>query len=150
LPPYVRAPLVELMSASAENRDMVLCLALSYGGREMLTKAVREMCRASVAGRLEPNDITVETVESYLDSARILPPLDLLIRTSGEHRISNFFLWETAYAELHFTEKMWPEFDRDDLMIALQDFASRERRFGQTSEQVTRPTVTGEGDSGLD
>lgn len=150
LPPYVRAPLVELMSASAENRDMVLCLALSYGGREMLTKAVREMCRASVAGRLEPNDITVETVESYLDSARILPPLDLLIRTSGEHRISNFFLWETAYAELHFTEKMWPEFDRDDLMIALQDFASRERRFGQTSEQVSRPAATGEGGSGLD
>lgn len=149
LPPYVRGPLVELMSASAENRDMVLCLALSYGGREMLTKAVREMCKASVAGRLEPNDITVETVESYLDSARILPPLDLLIRTSGEHRISNFFLWETAYAELHFTEKMWPEFDRDDLMTALQDFASRERRFGQTTEQVRRPAPT-DGGSGLD
>lgn len=138
LPPYVREPLVELMAASADNSDMVLCLALSYGGREMLTKAVRDMCKAAKDGVLEPADISVETVESYLESARKLPPLDLLVRTSGEHRISNFFLWETAYAELHFTEKMWPEFDRDDLMIALADFASRERRFGQTSDQVQR------------
>jgi undecaprenyl diphosphate synthase len=136
LPPHVRDPLTELMAASAHNHDMTLCLALSYGGREMLTKAVREMCRAALAGRLDPAEITVETVESYLDSARILPPLDLLVRTSGEHRISNFFLWETAYAELYFTEKQWPEFERDDLMAALHDFAGRERRFGQTSEQV--------------
>jgi len=136
LPPHVRDPLVELMAASAANRDMTLCLALSYGGREMLTKAVREMCRAALAGRLDPGEITVETVESYLDSARILPPLDLLIRTSGEHRISNFFLWETAYAELYFTEKQWPEFEREDLMAALHDYASRERRFGQTPEQI--------------
>lgn len=142
LPPYVRGPLVDLMAASEHNRDMVLCLALSYGGREMLTKAVREMCNAAIAGQLDPAEITVGTVESYLDSARILPPLDLLVRTSGEHRISNFFLWETAYAELHFTEKMWPEFDRDDLMIALADFASRERRFGQTSDQVRGEPVT--------
>jgi len=154
LPPLVREPLVELMAASADNRGMVLCLALSYGGREMLTKAVREMCRAALAGRLDPAEITVDTVESFLDSARILPPLDLLVRTSGEHRISNFFLWETAYAELHFTEKMWPEFDRDDLMIALQDFASRERRFGQTSAQVVGRAgdvaTLREGDPGLD
>lgn len=143
LPPYVREPLVELMAASAGNSDMVLCLALSYGGREMLTKAVREMCRAAIDGKLEPDEINVQTVESYLDSARILPPLDLLVRTSGEHRISNFFLWETAYAELHFTEKMWPEFDRDDLMIALADFASRERRFGHTSDQVQREVAVG-------
>ena len=148
LPPVVRGPLLELMAASAHNRDMVLCLALSYGGREMLTKAVREMCKASMAGRLDPGEITVDTVESYLDSARILPPLELLVRTSGEHRISNFFLWETAYAELHFTEKMWPEFEREDLMLALHDFASRERRFGQTSEQVQqRPAPVGD-DSG--
>jgi undecaprenyl diphosphate synthase len=138
LPSIVRGPLLELMAASAGNRDMMLCLALSYGGRETITKAVREMCKASIAGRLDPNDISVETVESYLDSARILPPLELLVRTSGEHRISNFFLWETAYAELHFTEKMWPEFGREDLMVALHDFAGRERRFGQTSEQVQR------------
>lgn len=154
LPPHVRAPLVDLMAASADNRDMVLCLALSYGGREMLTKAVREMCRAAIAGRLDPAEISVETVESYLDSSRLLPPLDLLVRTSGEHRISNFFLWETAYAELHFTEKMWPEFGREDLMAALHDFAGRERRFGHTSEQVRPPAASGgnggSGESGLD
>ncbi len=154
LPPHVRAPLVDLMAASADNRDMVLCLALSYGGREMLTKAVREMCRAAIAGRLDPTEISVETVESYLDSSRLLPPLDLLVRTSGEHRISNFFLWETAYAELHFTEKMWPEFGREDLMAALHDFAGRERRFGHTSEQVRPPAASGgnggSGEPGLD
>ena len=150
LPSIVRGPLLELMAASAGNRDMMLCLALSYGGRETITKAVREMCKASVAGRLDPADISVETVESYLDSARILPPLELLVRTSGEHRISNFFLWETAYAELHFTEKMWPEFEREDLMVALHDFASRERRFGQTSDQVQQRPAAGSGSPALD
>jgi undecaprenyl diphosphate synthase len=139
LPSYVRDPLMELMAASAHNRDMTLCLALSYGGREMITKAVREMCRASVAGSLVPDEITVDTIGNYLESSRILPPLDLLIRTSGEHRISNFFLWETAYAELYFTDKLWPEFGRDDLMLALEDYARRERRFGRTSGQIDPP-----------
>ncbi len=141
LPPYVREPLFDLMAASAANEGMILCLALSYGGREMITKAAREMCEAAVAGTLDPQTITVETIESYLESARLLPPLDLLIRTSGEHRISNFFLWETAYAELHFTEKLWPDFGREDLMAALWDFARRERRFGLTSEQIARPAA---------
>ncbi len=144
LPPLVRDPLGELMAASAHNRDMILCLALSYGGREMLTKAVREMCRAVAAGRLDPESVEVATVETYLESARLLPPLDLLIRTSGEHRISNFFLWETAYAELYFTDKQWPEFDRDDLMAALADFARRERRFGMTGDQVRTQATTGD------
>jgi undecaprenyl diphosphate synthase len=138
LPAIVRAPLVELMAASAKNGDMVLCLALSYGGREMITKAARELCRLAAAGRLDPDDVDQDVLEAHLDSARLLPPLDLLIRTSGEHRISNFFLWETAYAELYFTEKLWPEFGREDLMAALVDFAGRERRFGQTSEQVAQ------------
>ena len=136
LPPHVREPLVELMAASAHNDDMVLCLALSYGGREMIAKACREMCQAAQAGTLDPSEVSVETVESYLPSSKLLPQLDLLIRTSGEHRISNFFLWETAYAELYFTEKMWPEFTEEDLVSALNDFAQRERRFGRTSDQV--------------
>ncbi len=136
LPPHVRDPLVELMAASAQNEGMVLCLALSYGGREMIAKACREMCQAAIAGNLDPADVSVETVESYLPSSKMLPQLDLLIRTSGEHRISNFFLWETAYAELYFTEKMWPEFTDEDLRAALHDFASRERRVGRTSDQV--------------
>lgn len=136
LPPQVREPLVELMAASAHNNDMVLCLALSYGGREMIARAAQEMCKAAAAGTLNPADVDVTMVESFLDSSRLLPPLDLLIRTSGERRISNFFLWETAYAELYFTEKMWPEFDKEDLLIALHDFAARERRFGLTSAQA--------------
>lgn len=136
LPPHVREPLVELMAASAHNDGMVLCLALSYGGREMIAKACREMCQAAQAGTLDPSEVSVETVESYLPSSKLLPQLDLLIRTSGEHRISNFFLWETAYAELYFTEKMWPEFTEEDLVSALNDFAQRERRFGRTSDQV--------------
>lgn len=136
LPPHVRDPLVELMAASANNEGMVLCLALSYGGREMIARACQEMCQAAVAGTLNPADVSVETVEAHLPSSKLLPQLDLLIRTSGEHRISNFFLWETAYAELYFTEKMWPEFTEEDLLLALHDFASRERRFGRTSDQL--------------
>ena len=77
-----------------------------------------------------------EMFESFLPSSNLLPPLDLLIRTSGERRVSNFFLWEVAYAELHFTEKMWPEFGKEDLLEALRDYASRERRFGLTGQQV--------------
>jgi undecaprenyl diphosphate synthase len=136
LPHHVRAPLLELMSASAANTDMLLCLALSYGGRETIARAAQAMCKAAVAGDLDPDDIDAACFESFLESSKMLPPLDLLVRTSGEHRISNFFLWETAYAELHFTEKMWPEFGRDDLVAALEDYASRERRFGMTSDQV--------------
>jgi undecaprenyl diphosphate synthase len=143
LPPHVREPLTELMAASAQNDGMLLCLALSYGGREMIAKAARDMCRAAAAGTLSPDEVTAETVESYIESARILPPLDLLIRTSGEHRVSNFFLWEIAYAELYFTDKQWPEFGREDLMEALQDFASRERRFGMTSDQVAGSAAAG-------
>jgi undecaprenyl diphosphate synthase len=148
LPPHVRDPLVELMAASAANEDMMLCLALSYGGREMIAKAVRDMCRASAAGTLDPDAVTAETIEAYLESSRLLPPLDLLIRTSGEHRVSNFFLWEIAYAELYFTEKLWPEFGREDLMDAIADFGRRERRFGMTSEQRARSQRHGGGTSG--
>ncbi|MCX4246679.1 polyprenyl diphosphate synthase [Paraliomyxa miuraensis] len=143
LPAYVRTPLVELMTASANNDHMVLCLALSYGGREMIAKAAAAMCRAAVAGKLDPADVDPDVFGSYLESSNLLPPMDLLIRTSGEHRISNFFLWEIAYAELYFTEKLWPEFERADLEDALHDFAKRERRFGLTSDQVsTLPSRT--------
>lgn len=148
LPGYVREPLVELIEASADNKGMVLCLALSYGGREMIAKAARELARAAMAGRTAPEDITPEALESHLDSARLLPQLDLLIRTSGEHRVSNFFLWEIAYAELHFSETMWPDFDRPDLERALEDYGRRERRFGLTSDQVRDGGDQGSGDSG--
>lgn len=136
LPIYVRAPLRELMRASANNEGMVLCLALSYGGREMITQAVRDVCRDVQSGRLAPGDIDPDRFSNYLPSSAKLPPLDLLIRTSGECRISNFFLWEAAYAELYFTEKLWPDFETEDLLEAIREYAARERRFGKTSGQV--------------
>ncbi len=136
LPAYVRAPLEDLKAASAGNDDMILCLALSYGGRETITEAARAVARACLDGHLSPETITPEVFEGHMAPSQLLPPLDLLIRTSGEHRVSNFFLWELAYAELHFTETMWPDFGREDLVAALLDYSRRERRFGRTSEQV--------------
>jgi undecaprenyl diphosphate synthase len=131
LPSLVREPLDELVRDSAGNRDMVLCLALSYGGREAILDAARAALQAGIpADRLDE-----ETVSRFLPTSE-LPPLDLVIRTSGEQRISNFLLWESAYAELYFTETLWPDFHRADLERALEAFEGRERRFGLTSEQL--------------
>ena len=135
LPPLVREPLDELRAVSAANRGMTLTLALSYGGRESIARAVRDAVRDAVAGTLRPEDIDVERVGRYLPTSG-LPPLDLLIRTSGEQRISNFMLWEIAYAELVFVEARWPEFRREHLVRCLEQYAARERRFGLTSAQV--------------
>jgi len=125
----------ELIETSANNKGMTLCLALSYGGRETIAAAAQAMCRAAAAGQLDPDDIDPELFGRYLPSSTRLPPLDLLIRTSGERRISNFFLWEVAYAELYFTPVMWPDFGETDLWKALSDYATRERRYGLTSAQ---------------
>jgi len=135
LPPLVREPLDELRAVSAANRGMTLTLALSYGGRESIARAVRDAVRDAVAGTLRPEDVDVERVGRYLPTSG-LPPLDLLIRTSGEQRISNFMLWEIAYAELVFVEARWPEFRREHLVRCLEQYAARERRFGLTSTQV--------------
>lgn len=135
LPLFVRLPLKELISASAGNRGMTLCLALSYGGRETILGAARDACRAAAAGRLDPESLDEEKFQALLPTAA-MPSMDLLIRTSGERRVSNFFLWEIAYAELYFTETMWPDFDREDLFAALDDYAGRERRFGKVSSQL--------------
>jgi len=136
LPSSVREPMLELIEASAGNSSMVLCLALSYGGREMITDAARQVCRAVLAGEVEIDAIDPDLFSSYIESSRLLPPLDLLIRTSGEHRISNFFLWEAAYAEFFFTETLWPDFAREHLLAAIADYGRRERRFGLTSRQA--------------
>jgi undecaprenyl diphosphate synthase len=142
LPPHVLGPLGELMETSKHNKRMTLCLALSYGGRETICFAAQALARAVQAGTLTPDQVDVERFAEFLPSSE-LPPLDLLIRTSGEHRISNFFLWEAAYAELHFTDVMWPEFTVPDFVSAIEDYASRERRFGKTSAQVTDgPSLT--------
>lgn len=136
LPGIVLRPLNELVRASANNRGMTLCLALSYGGREMIANAAKQLARAVARGEVDPEDVDVELLGSYLPSSTLLPQLDLLVRTSGERRVSNFFLWEVAYAELYFSPVMWPDFGESDLWTALREYGKRERRFGLTSEQV--------------
>jgi len=135
LPPLVKEPLEELRAVSAANRGMTLTLALSYGGRESIARAVRAAVRDAAAGRLLPDEVDVERFNAYLPTSR-LPPLDLLIRTSGECRISNFMLWEMAYAELVFADVQWPEFRRAQLYECLAQYSGRERRFGLTSQQL--------------
>lgn len=135
LPAFVREPLDELRAASAGNSQMVLTLALSYGGRESITRAARSLAADIVAGKVKPETVDVDKLSSYLPTAH-LPPLDLLIRTSGEQRISNFMLWEVAYAELVFVDVLWPEFRREHLYKCLEQYGARERRFGLTSQQL--------------
>jgi len=121
------------MAETAENRGMVLNLALSYGGRGEILQAIKRM---EAAGGI-PADLREEDLASHLDTAG-LPDPDLIIRTSGEQRISNFLLWQGAYAELYFTEVLWPDFDEKELLLALVDYQGRQRRFGLTGEQVSR------------
>jgi len=135
LPDFVRGPLDELMHDSAGNRAMTLCLALSYGGREAIVSTARALCELAARGALKPEDLTEDRFAAALQTGG-LPQLDLLIRTSGEERLSNFLLWESAYAELYFTETFWPDFGRDALMLALESYGGRERRFGLTREQI--------------
>ena len=135
LPAFVRGPLAALTEATRANRGMTLCLALSYGGRESVVRAARRLAAAAVAGRLRPEMIGEGDVAAALET-RALPPPDLIIRTSGEQRLSNFMLWEAAYAELYFTDVMWPDFGRDELEAALAAYVQRERRFGKVTESV--------------
>jgi undecaprenyl diphosphate synthase len=135
LPAFVREPLDELRAASSHNSSMVLTLALSYGGRESITKAARAAIADIAAGNMRVEDLDVDRLGSYLPTAK-LPALDLLIRTSGEQRVSNFMLWEVAYAELMFVDVLWPEFRRSHLRQCLDAYANRERRFGLTSAQL--------------
>jgi len=142
LPGFVLEPLEALRAESAGNGGMTLCLALSYGARESIVEAARKIAAGVRAGALEPGDVTADRFAAAL-STRELPPLDLLIRTSGEQRLSNFLLWEAAYAELYFTETLWPEFDRHELAEAIRIYQGRERRFGLTSEQVRLIATSG-------
>ena len=135
LPLFVRAPLFELMEKSAANTGMVLTLALSYGGREEIVRAARILAERVVRGELGVGEIDSETFASGLFTAG-MPDPDLLIRTSGEERVSNFLLWQMAYAELFFSSARWPDFDREQLLRALAHYAARERRFGLTSSQL--------------
>jgi undecaprenyl diphosphate synthase len=116
---------------------MTLCLALSYGGREAIVDAARRMVERVHAGEIRLQDVNMLSFGEALCTAEAnLPPLDLVIRTSGEQRLSNFLLWELAYAELYFTDTLWPDFRRAELYGALDVYGGRERRYGLTSEQM--------------
>lgn len=136
LPAFVREPLDALVAESQANTGMVLTLALSYGGRESIARAMQRLAQDVSTGRLAVAEVNVETISRYLPTS-VLPPVDLMIRTSGEVRISNFLLWELAYAELMFVDTPWPDFRRDAFLAALAAAGKRERRFGLTSHQHT-------------
>ena len=135
LPPRARRDLQAAMQRTAANSGLKLVLALSYSGRWELTRAVQQLASQVQAGRLQPGDISESHLENALATAG-LPAVDLMIRTGGDHRISNFLLWQLAYAELYFTNVFWPDFRKKHLHQALAEYQKRERRFGKTSEQV--------------
>jgi len=134
LPSGVRAVTDGLVEKTASNTGMVLQLALSYSGREELARAARSIARLVAEGSLSPEDVTEQTVEDNLYTAG-LPDPDLLIRTSGENRISNFLLWQLAYTEIHITPALWPDFTRAHLDEAIRDYQGRDRRFGLVKEK---------------
>jgi undecaprenyl diphosphate synthase len=136
LPGDVNKTLDEAILKTSGNTGMMLTLALSYGGRQELCMAAARMSEDVLAGRLAPEAINVDLFETYLDTGG-LPDPDFLIRTSGEMRISNFLLWQLAYTELYFTDINWPDFTINELHKALEDYQSRERRFGKTSDQIS-------------
>jgi undecaprenyl diphosphate synthase len=135
LPSRVRDTLHELESASAANEGMVLALALSYGGREEIAAAARVLATRAARGEVDPGTITEASFDAIVPSVAPGQP-DLIVRTGGELRLSNFLLWGSAYAELHFTDRLWPDFDADDLYRAVADYQGRQRRFGGLPEPV--------------
>jgi len=135
MPKKVADKLRSSIEQTSKNDGMKLILALSYSSRWEITEAVRRIACDTANGKLQSNDITADLISSYLQTAQIPDP-ELLIRTSGERRISNFLLWQIAYSELYFTDLLWPEFTEESLYEALYDYQCRERRFGKTSEQL--------------
>lgn len=140
LPSKTVSSLREAIAATADNQGMTLILALNYSAKQELTAATRHIAEAIQQGRLHPNQITEQTVADHLYTSGIPDP-ELLIRTSGERRISNFLLWQIAYAEFYFSPILWPDFRRNNFYEAILDFQQRERRFGQISEQLTTHNV---------
>jgi undecaprenyl diphosphate synthase len=134
LPAGVRRVLDRTLAATSANREMTLTLALSYAGRNELTRAARRLAEEVAAGRMAPDEITEESFAARLDSAG-MPDPDLVIRTSGELRISNFLLWQSAYAEFVFTDALWPDFGKPEFLHALDEYSRRDRRFGLTGSQ---------------
>ena len=137
LPQEVQAELLDSIEKTRKNTGLTLILALSYSGRWDLTQAIRHLARDIREGKLTEQDVTDELVGKYLSTVGIPDP-DLLIRTSGEFRLSNFLLWQLAYTEIYISSRFWPGFRRDELYAAIANYQQRERRFGMVSEQVRK------------
>jgi undecaprenyl diphosphate synthase len=135
LPEPTKSQLRQTMADTAQGRDMVLTLALSYGGRQEIARAARLLAAEAVAGTIDPAGIDEDALAARLYTQG-LPDPDLMVRTSGEIRVSNFLLWQLAYAEFHFTEAHWPAFREEELARALASYAARQRRFGKTGAQI--------------
>jgi undecaprenyl diphosphate synthase len=133
--PSVKEKLLRVKEQTLKNDKMILNLALSYGGKDEIILAVKKIIEDDKAGKIDVNKLDIKTFSSYLYTSG-MPDPDLLIRTSGECRISNFLLWQIAYTELYFTKVLWPDFTKEDLLKAIQSYQKRERRFGLTSEQL--------------
>ena len=135
MPADVNRKLREVEEHTANNKRMVLTAALSYSSRWEITDAMRKIAEEVKAGRLAPQDITDETVSNHLQTYN-MPDPDLLIRTGGEERISNYLLWQIAYSELYFCDRHWPDLSEDDIHKAVESYQNRQRRYGKTGEQV--------------
>lgn len=137
MPAETAKRLQQCIDQTAHNTGLCLVLALSYSSRWEMTEAVKNMVQDGIDQKLHIEEIDENTISNYLTTKQIPDP-ELLIRTSGEYRISNFLLWQIAYTELYFTDVLWPDFKKEDLYQAIVNYQSRERRFGKTSEQVTQ------------
>ena len=136
LPLRVQNALNRVINGTVQNNDMIMNVALSYGGRNEIVRATQRLLKDALAGRIKPEQINEKLFAHYLDTGDLADP-DLLIRTGAEFRISNFLLWQSAYTELYFTDVLWPDFRKEQLLSAILDYQRRERRFGMTSEQVS-------------
>ena len=137
LPPNAQKELKEALAETAANTGLTLVMALSYSSRWEIIDAVKKVAEDVAAGKITATDINAQTFPTYLNT-RSIPDPELMIRTGGEYRISNFLLYQAAYCELYFTETRWPEFRKDNLYKAIIDFQHRERRFGKTGDQVKK------------
>ncbi|HPQ44366.1 MAG TPA: isoprenyl transferase [Syntrophales bacterium] len=137
LPQRVRDTLSRAIEETSGNHEMVLDLALSYGGRNEIVRAIKRILTDSRSGNIDKETITEAFFSQYLYTAD-MPDPDLLIRTGGERRLSNFLLWQLSYTELYFTDVLWPDFSKDDLLEAIVDYQGRERRFGLISDQLPK------------
>jgi len=135
LPEINREKLLNTIVQTKNNKRMVLTLALNYSGRWEIIEAVKKMIKDGKSGKLNPEMINCEVISKYMDTVA-MPDPELLIRTSGEQRISNFLLWQIAYSELYFSPKLWPDFNKEDFYKAILEYQKRERRFGLTQEQL--------------